>query len=299
MEIKLIILEKKNNTAKPLKPLIVPENYNYIAVFLTLACNLKCNYCINNFKQKAFRPGTISGEEWVRGLNRIISRKDLPLTLQGGEPTLHNDFYFIINNINSETDIDLLTNLEFNIYDFMKNIKPDRIKRVAPYASIRVSYHAPEMDIDKLIDKVLALLDNGYSVGIWGVEHPEYMEQIKIAADKCKEKGIDYRTKEYLGFYEGKLYGQYLYPEAVSGNIIKKVKCRTSELLINPEGNVFRCHSDLYSGRYSIGNILDEDFKIKNDFIDCDFFGHCNPCDIKVKTNRFQQFGHTSVSIKI
>ena len=30
----------------------------------------------------------------------------------------------------------------------------------------------------------------------------------------------------------------------------------------------------------------------------CDVYGHCNPCDIKVKTNRFQEFGHTSVQIE-
>jgi len=30
----------------------------------------------------------------------------------------------------------------------------------------------------------------------------------------------------------------------------------------------------------------------------CDALGLCNPCDINVKTNRFQQFGHTSVDIR-
>ena len=234
-----------------------------------------------------------------RGLNKIITRSDLPITFQGGEPLLHKDFYYIINNIKSNINIDLLTNLEFDINEFMDNINPERLKRNAPYASIRVSYHAPEMDIDKLILKVRTMLDNGYSIGIWGVEHPLYMNEIKRAAEKCKEKGIDYRTKEYLGFYDNKLYGNYLYTEAVSGKVNKKVRCKGSELLINPEGKIFICHSDLYSGKNEIGNLLDDDFQIRENFFECDHFGHCNPCDIKIKTNRFQQFGHTSVKIEL
>jgi len=34
-----------------------------------------------------------------------------------------------------------------------------------------------------------------------------------------------------------------------------------------------------------------------DEYRDCKFYGDCNPCDIKVKTNRFQQSGHTSVDI--
>jgi hypothetical protein len=29
----------------------------------------------------------------------------------------------------------------------------------------------------------------------------------------------------------------------------------------------------------------------------CYNFGDCNPCDVKIKTNRFQEYGHTSVEI--
>jgi len=78
----------------------------------------------------------------------------------------------------------------------------------------------------------------------------------------------------------------------------KKVLCRTTELIIGPNGNIYRCHSDLYANRKPIGNLLDSDFEIEDKFRECDFYGHCNPCDIKIKTNRFQQFGHTSVKIK-
>ena len=81
-----------------MKEIIIPKTYNYIGVFLTLACNYRCSYCINYFEDGKFNKHLIGGEDWVKGLNRIVSRDDLPLTLQGGEPTMHKDFIFIVNN---------------------------------------------------------------------------------------------------------------------------------------------------------------------------------------------------------
>ena len=141
-------------------------------------------------------------------------------------------------------------------------------------------------------------MENGYSVGIWASRHPAHIEQVERARDECVAAGIDFRFKDFLGVHDGTLYGQYKYPEALSGSAATQVQCRTSELIIGPSGNVFRCHGDLYEGRPPIGHILDEDFQIEDIFRPCDAFGRCNPCDVKIKTNRFQQFGHTSVEIK-
>ena len=282
-----------------MKPIKIPRSYNYIAVFLTFACNLKCSYCINNFEQKLIRKKVISGKDFVMGLNRIVSRDDLPLTLQGGEPTMHPDFYYIINNIKPELKLDILTNLQFDIDEFIEKVDPARVKRNSPYASIRISYHPEQMKLDELIKDTLKLKNAGFSVGIWGVLHPASEKAILDAMEKCKKLGIDFRTKEFLGTYGGRLYGTYRYPGACDGKFRKKVRCRTTELLIDSEGNVFLCHADLYSGKNKIGSILDPEFEIEDKFRDCSDFGHCNPCDVKVKTNRFQQYGHTSVEIEI
>ena len=97
-----------------MKDIVIPERYNYIGVFLTFACNLKCSFCINDFESppRHLRKRHLTGEEWLRGLNRIISRPDLPLTLQGGEPTLHKDFARIVNGVRRDLNIDVLTNLQ-------------------------------------------------------------------------------------------------------------------------------------------------------------------------------------------
>jgi MoaA/NifB/PqqE/SkfB family radical SAM enzyme len=281
-----------------MKLIRIPENHNYIAVFLTLACNLRCSYCINRFEKGHLEKNRLSGEEWVKGLNRIISRDDLPLSLQGGEPSLHPDFHYILNNIKPGLNIDVLTNLQFDVEKFMKNVDPNRVKRDAPYASIRVSYHPETMKLGPLAEKVLRLQNAGYSIGIWGVLHPKQEAEVLRAQEHCKTLGIDFRTKEFLGEYQGKMYGTYKFPGACDREFEKEVLCRTTELIAGPTGHIYRCHGDLYEGRQPIGHILDPEFKIDNEFRSCSVFGHCNPCDVKVKTNRFQVFGHTSVEVQ-
>lgn len=282
-----------------LKPILMPGRYNYAAAFLTFACNLRCSYCINYYEQSVIQRPMLSGQEWVRGLNRIQSRPDLPLTMQGGEPSLHPDFIFIINHLKPELPIDILTNLQFDVDQFVKAVDPQRVNRSAPYASIRVSYHPETMDLQELIKKTLYMQDAGFSIGIWAVLHPAQEDQARRAQEICSKRGIDFRFKEFLGEHKGQLYGQYKLEGACSKVFKKNVLCRTTELLMDSAGYIYRCHADLYAGVHPVGHILDPAYQIDESFRECDYFGHCNPCDVKVKTNRFQEFGHTSVEIKL
>lgn len=275
----------------------IPETYNYLAVFLTLRCNLRCSYCINRFGDLDASGRMLTAGEWLVGLNRLKTRPDLPITLQGGEPSLHPGFFEIINGLRPDLPIDLLTNLQFNVDEFMANVPPSRLQREAPYASIRVSYHPETMDLAELQAKTLKMLGAGYSVGIWAVAHPASAPQIKAAQASCTAAGIDFRLKDFLGIYQGRRYGNYTYENAISGEV-QTVQCRTSELLIAPNGQRYRCHSDLYAARDSCGSVLADGLSLDQEFQSCSHYGACNPCDVKTKTDRFQRFGHTSVEIR-
>jgi sulfatase maturation enzyme AslB (radical SAM superfamily) len=281
----------------PLAPVVLPETCNYIGVFLTLDCNLTCSYCINRFNGPVSAERMMSGAQWLAGLNRLSIRPDLPITLQGGEPTLHPDFFEIVRGVSPELPLDLLTNLETDLDRFTAEIKPSRLWREAPYASIRVSFHPESMQIETLASRVSRLQAAGYHIGIWGVSHPKWREQIARAADYCSGLGIDFRTKEFLGEFEGTFYGNLAYPDACDGQEHPLVECRTSELLVGPGGDVYRCHADLYRDRNAIGHLLDPRFDVAEISRPCSHYGDCNPCDVKLKTNRFQEFGHTSVEI--
>lgn len=282
-----------------LRQINLPDRYNYIACFFTLDCNLKCDYCINSFGGgNKIKSPVIPGEDWIRGLNRIACAADLPITIQGGEPGLHPDFFRIIKNIKEDLNIDILTNLCFDVDKFIDEINPSRLRRKSPYPSIRVSYHPPYMDLEELINRAIKMQRAGFSIGIFSILHPEFKKKVLEAQKRCMNLGIDFRTKEFLGEFNGQVHGTYLYPGAVGDINRKKCLCRTSELIIGPNGSVFRCHHDLYKGFSPAGNLLDPDFKVEYTFRECNQFGDCNPCDIKIKTNRFQIHGHTSVEIK-
>ncbi len=276
----------------------LPEHYNYIAAFLSLSCNLSCSYCINHISGLNTKRKHLTAKEWAQGLNRISTKNDLPISLQGGEPSIHPGFYEIINTINKKTRIDVLTNLQFDPHKFMSNISSDRFDRELPYPAIRVSYHPETMVLNDLIKKAKILHDNGYSIGIFSVDHPDSKQDIEKCSDLCKKNGLIFKTKELLDIHNDKIHGSYFYEDSCFSKTLKKCQCKTSELLLSPEGDIYRCHHDLYNKILPTGHILDKEFKVKDIFRECKFYGNCNPCDVKLKNNRFQEFGHCSVQIK-
>ena len=274
----------------------IPNSCNYIAAFLTFACNFKCSYCIN--KHGVFKKcKPMSADEWVGVLNRLPATDELPITLQGGEPTLHPEFYDIVSQVNKP--MDLLTNLSFDVDTFMRHVSPLTFKREAPYPAIRVSFHPEYHNVNDVVKKVRKLLTHGYQVGLYLVDHPSNSEVKEVLKFACEVFDIDFRVKEFLGMWKGKMYGTFKYDGAVNGDRLRECMCKTSELLIAPDGGIHRCHSDLYELSNSVGNIVDVRKEIKFEYLPCDKFGACNPCDVKVTTNRFQQYGHTSVDVTV
>lgn len=281
-----------------MKPIVLPKDFNYIGVFLTFACQLKCPYCINRHGTVALhRPKQLTGDQWIEGLSRIQATNDLPLTLQGGEPTLHTDFFQIVNSLQPGT-LDLLTNLEVDAEEFMRHIHPHTFHRKAKYASIRVSYHFDQTNYAHLMHKVADFMKKGYDIGVWEIDHPDYTKSVLDRQHAAKHWGIDYRIKEFLGPWKGRNYGTMAYSGAVGSNINRSCDCKTSEFLIAPDGNIYRCHSDLYAGLNAIGHILSPRPLHLGEFRPCNRYGQCNACDIKITTNRFQEYGHSSVEIK-
>jgi len=281
----------------------ITEDCNYVAAFLTFACPYRCSYCINSFESAPGSYGRMMrGGDWIRGLSRLTNLEQadglVPVTLQGGEPSMHPEFYEIINSLPERIRIDILTNLSFDVEEMIAKVNPDRLRREAPYASIRVSYHPQQMDLDETLAKTHRLLEAGFHIGIWSVRHPQQEKIVLAAQERATREGIDFRLKDFLGYYNGKLYGQYKYPDACSMQSQQQVQCRTTELIIGPGGEVYRCHHHLYENYPPMDHILDPEFQHTSEFQPCDCYGHCNPCDIKVKTNRLQQFGYTSVEIR-
>jgi hypothetical protein len=341
-----------------LPQLKLPDALNYVGVFLTLECNLNCSYCINDPRQAGRREALfpikaksqrkcLTPAEWAQALNRIPYRQDLPITLQGGEPMLYWGGKGV-GMILSETPhyFDLLTNFALKPEVFAANLsgQQGKLQRDAPYPSIRVSYHVEEMDrawhgrgFEELVNRCEALCDYGFRVsplkaesdiGIYMVAHPRnpmIAEMESIYAGR-----VPFETKEFLGVYEGKLHGHYLYPfstDMIASGVHSDTlscECRTTELLVDPLGFVWGCHFYLYQSwiaggplrefeeletqgfRYAengarifanqdlmpIGHLLDPGFAMVSleVFRHCHHYGRCIGCDTKVKNDRFQNY---------
>ncbi len=292
-----------------MKKIVLPKEYSYVSAFLTMRCNLSCSFCLNAFDKDFDRKGfeEISGEQWIDALNRLELGPGVPVTFCGGEPFLHKDFIPIINGIKPELDIDILTNLQWGkkgIERFAENVRPERVKRNSPYASIRVSYHPEQMgDGKKLVEDVKFLKDRGYSIGIWSVMYPssEQLAAINQMQFRCLDAGVEFRLKEFTGRFKEDDYGDYTrYPGSTfqSDEHLRACVCKTSELLMGPNGDVYRCHRDLFAAELPVGNVGDPNFDIDTRYRSCNKYGQCHPCDVKLKTNHKQQLGHTSVDIQ-
>ena len=280
-----------------LHPVLLPESYNYIGVFLTFRCPYNCSYCINHFHANAMQSyRECSGAQWLQFFKRLTPR-DVPITLQGGEPGVHPDFIELVQQTCAFHPVDILTNLAFDLDAFIRAVDPALINRTAPYAPIRVSYHPEQFSLETITRRVLKLMDAGFRVGLYGVTHPEQLEQIEQAKIHCRKEGIDFRTKPFLGFHNGKLYGEYAYPDAFDGGT-RECECAPSELLLAPDGGIHRCHYFCYQQNEPLAHIQDSTVALPSSFLPCSFYGQCNPCDVKIKNNRFQQFGHISTRIR-
>lgn len=295
----------------------IPEEINYISAFLTFRCNLSCKYCLNALEGDFSRKREeLSGEQWIDALNRFETK--VPITFTGGEPFVHQGFIDIIKNLKPELGIDILTNLYSNTENFKKSlerfiseINPERVNRNLPYPTIRVSYHPEQMkNPEILIANVKRLMNADFKAGIFAVNspYPEEASMITQMQFRCLNEGIDFRFKDFLGFYEGKdrfgrefsiLYGDYSkYPDSVFQEKTQGVLCRTPELLISPTGDAYKCHRDLYTKEFSMGNITSNNFKAEYKFRECSKYGNCHPCDVKTKTSHKQELGYTTVEIK-
>jgi len=278
----------------------IPKNYNYIGVFISLKCNLNCDYCINAHRKEDFDRNykEMPAKDWIKGLNRL-KIKDLPITLEGGEPTLHPEFYKIVNGIRKNINIDILTNLQFDVKEFARNINPKRLNRKDKiYIPIRASYHPQRMDLEETIEKIKFLKDKGFNIGLFVINHPSQTREIREAHKRCLDEKIYFWVKDFLGEYDGKLFGNYMYKGAVNQKETEYVFCRTNDLLIGPDGNIYRCHKHLYDKTNPAERISSKNLSINNQFRDCYDFGNCNPCDLKIRTNRFLQGNDCNIEIR-
>ncbi len=249
----------------------LPSIYNYIGILLTLRCNFKCSYCLNwRIKKKERRT-----KYWLNALDRIETK--LPITLSGGEPSVHKAFFPLLMNLDKK--FHLLTNLSFDVDYFIRNIPVDRFQNDKDYAPIRVSFHPGFSEKINAIERTRKLVDAGFRVGMYVVETDENKPIIESLR---KIDWLDLQVKPYID-------------HEVRVNKKRMRRCAITELIVGPDGMVYKCHRDLYKGENPIGDLSTMNF-INYCYRNCMNADECHPCDIKTKRNRFGKPGYSSVT---
>jgi MoaA/NifB/PqqE/SkfB family radical SAM enzyme len=280
---------------------------SYWAVFLTLACNFKCPFCIQAVSGPIPHYDTIKGNAWVKALNSIEGRtkkrffrrnKVKKLALIGGEPTLHPDFFEIINGLDSKWSLTVTTNLGTKLFNdiglFAKKVKRRKRIRIHP------SFHNGSIDIKEFISKVKDLQKTGLTVNRTFVVcyPPDETNLFKEYQDIFRKNGLFLERQRFNGFLDGILYpfkgdesgyefkdnikDYAKYKQACGLSFKDKIYCKMNKVLFAPDGSIYNCHYKVYSkssDRY--GNIFSEnaDVQLPSDFFLCNDYGFCNPCD--------------------
>jgi len=120
-----------------------------LQVFITNACDLKCNGC---FAKSAIKNDNshISIEEYKIALKNFLNKKGKQINLFGGEPLLHPNLEEILNiNRSKEIKTTIYTNgniLKKYKKDFFKDIKL-RVSIYSLKGKIKGTYNIPKTDI--------------------------------------------------------------------------------------------------------------------------------------------------------
>jgi hypothetical protein len=280
-----------------LKKIKVPDDYNYIGVFLTLNCPRRCSYCFNETDRLKKNRPLLDAKTWILGLNRLET--NLPLTMCGGDPLFHPQAIEIINGIRPDAMIDLVTTMPMSSSDFISSFSPKRFQRDFPYSALRVTFHPETMNIEHTVQICKEIHNAGFDVTVNIVNHPDQQDKIDVFRDKFRKAGVFCVIKPFMGYFEGKLYGVFRYPEGVKGKQNKSVYCKTTNIIIGPEGNIYRCHEDMFSDYAAgvVGNLFDPVLSIESKYRSCPNFGLCHPCDMQIKYDRFEQWDYSVVNI--
>ena len=274
----------------------------YWGAFLTLNCTGNCKYCIQylsrdefmNAKQDYAHEG-LSSKQWVDFYNSIQKHKLQRLSVVGGEATLHDGFFDVVNGVKGYYKT-VTTNLCAPCFEDIPNRFAASVQDEAKETlRINTSFHPKIISVDEFSSRVHQLKELGFVVDqIAMVDHPTsnfnyyYHEFIK--------KGLALNPQTFLGKFNNVLlphpefsisndYREHgiddyeKYTEGFSCETKSKVLCMTRRFLVAPNGSIFRCHYHLYSNRSPVGSVRSGTLPNPTDFVECVDYGYCNPCD--------------------
>lgn len=259
-------------------PLPYPITDCYFSAFLTQACNYNCPYCRQKFNlttpqnpihEKRDIPmyPISSGKEWVRAINEI--EEPIPsFHIQGGEPSLHPDFFEILNGVKFRLTMD--TNLTFDAERFVREVKGS--------VSIYTTFHPTQAEVELFATNFHTLKSAGFKVYPSIIPDPYNPELVEGSFRALVNRGLPMSKSGYIGWVNGKLSPPYR-DDPYRNKDKTSVLCLCKEVLFAPDGTVYNCPAKLDRRcENTYGNIFKGEVDMPTDYILCQEYGFCNPC---------------------
>lgn len=258
------------------------DEFYFWSAYLTLACNLECEYCIQSYgiESRSHLPKyeMVDGDTWIKGLN-AVKHKPNRIVLQGGEPTLHPDCFDIIEELEGFGEIHLYSNLKFDVDALFA-----RVKKNLPKLRILSSFHPERMtpeDVEEHARKLSVIREAGEDILVRNtmVDFPEsrpHYEEYKAIMEK---HGHHLDLLDFQGILDGKLYPEGC-DEGFGLKQRKKVWCQCKQVNIAPDGSLYNCATRVYrKDKVSYGNLFRDGLsKFPIGYVKCSDYGMCNPC---------------------
>ncbi len=282
-------------TLRRLKPVAVPASILSVQAFLTYQCSYDCVDCTNDLVARKTPRVQMTGRQWVEGLSRLEDA--VPVVLRGGEPSEHPGFLEIMETLPPGVPIRLVTNLSFDVTELMGRISPERMNSHPSWAPIRATFHIGKSDPDEMLGKIMLLEESGYRVGVLGMAAPAKEPALRAIQRWFLSWGVDFRIRPFVGYVNRKLTGNFRYPDATGQAETRTAACRTTEMMIAPDGRVYRCRRDCFGETDAVGHILDSELEIASRHKPCRNYGVCHPCDVELRPTVFRGNQRTAMEI--
>lgn len=222
----------------------------------------------------------MTAAQWTSALNRLDPANDTPVRLINGGPALHPEFHDIIEGLNNSLQLIFATSLKFDTAEFIKQTQPGR--------SIKVhAGYAPEtLKADEAISRSTKLKDAGFDITVIMGVRPDIALFEPEIRHKCESAGIDFIARDMPDPGASGQGGKLKWDDCCGAAHAKNVLCRTTGILIAPDGNVYRCHSNLYNRADPVVHILSPFFPATKKFLPCGRYGGCDPADVALSPAR-------------
>lgn len=253
---------------------------NYIAAYLTDYTAPTGGGFSPGGKFPVSKTQFMTASQWTSALNRLDPASCAPVALINGGPALHPEFNEIIEGLNNELKVTFVTSLQFDIPEFIKQARPGR------FVQIHAGYAPETLKADEVVARSNNLKDSGFDITVIMPVRPDIALFEPEIRHKCESAGIDFIARDMPEPGASGRDGKLKWDDCCGAAYMKNVLCRTTGVLIAPDGNVYRCHSNLYNRADPVVHILSPFFPATKKFLPCGRYGGCDPADVALSPSR-------------